>query len=248
VLCDGIVLGDGVSFGPNATFAERFPKSERQREASFKTVVGNGASIGANATLLRGITVGESTMIGAGSVVTRDVPPRAIVDGNPARIVGYAGPIGPGEGAGMVATRGARGTPRLPGGCSLWPFPKFGDLRGDVTVAELGANLPFLPNRVFFVYNVPSDRVRGEHAHRECSQVLLVIKGAASIVVDDGREREEVVLEDPSIGLLIPPKVWATQYRFSHDAVLAVFASHAYQTEDYIRDYSEFERFVANSG
>ena len=117
-------------------------------------------------------------------------------------------------------------------------------MRGDLTVADLGDKLPFMPARVFFVYNVPSDRVRGEHAHRECTQLLLAIKGTVSIVLDNGDETEEVVLNDPGLGLVIPPRIWATQYRFSGDAVLVVFASAPYRSDEYIRDYGEFEIIV----
>jgi UDP-2-acetamido-3-amino-2,3-dideoxy-glucuronate N-acetyltransferase len=243
---DGVTLEDDVFVGPNATFSnDTFPRS-RQRPAEFvKTVVRKGASIGANATVLPGVSIGERAMIGAGSVVTRDVPPRAIVVGNPGRIVGYTGTVArQSDGVQRTARRSVPAEGRLVGGCSFWQFPKFGDLRGDLTVAELSDKLPFVPKRVFFVYNVPSDHVRGEHAHRECTQLLLAIKGIVSIVIDDGQNAEEIALEDPSIGLLVPPKIWTTQYRFSSDAVLVVFASHSYQPDDYVREYSEFERLV----
>jgi acetyltransferase-like isoleucine patch superfamily enzyme len=94
-LWDGVPLGDDVFVGPNATFTnDPFPRS-RQRPMSFpRTFVCNGASIGANATILPGLTIGQAAMVGAGAVVTKDVPPEAIVVGNPARIVGYVKPDG----------------------------------------------------------------------------------------------------------------------------------------------------------
>jgi UDP-2-acetamido-3-amino-2,3-dideoxy-glucuronate N-acetyltransferase len=106
-LWDGVTLGDDVFVGPNATFTnDPFPRS-RQRPTSFpRTFVCNGASIGANATILPGLTIGEAAMVGAGAVVTKDVPPEAIVVGNPARIVGHVKPDGsrdeghPGRGGG----------------------------------------------------------------------------------------------------------------------------------------------------
>jgi len=88
-LWDGITIEDNVFIGPNATFTnDPFPRSKIYPKAFAKTLVKRGASIGANATILPGITLGENCMVGAGSVVTRDVPARAIVFGNPARVRG----------------------------------------------------------------------------------------------------------------------------------------------------------------
>lgn len=87
---DGLRLADDVFVGPNATFTnDLFPRSKVYPEKFAQTIVCNGASIGANATILAGLTIGAKAMVGAGAVVTRDVPARAIVVGNPARIKGY---------------------------------------------------------------------------------------------------------------------------------------------------------------
>lgn len=86
---DGIRLEDDVMVGPNATFTnDIFPRSKQPFELR-STIVKKGASIGANATILCGITIGEYAMVGAGSVVTKDVPPHALVIGNPAKIIRY---------------------------------------------------------------------------------------------------------------------------------------------------------------
>ena len=90
------------------------------------------------------------------------------------------------------------------------------------------------------MFGVPSKEVRGEHAHHKCHQLLITLSGACNVVIDDGRARAEVNLNTPTRGLYLPPMVWGTQYKFTHDAVLLVFASHSYDPEDYIRTYDTF--------
>jgi acetyltransferase-like isoleucine patch superfamily enzyme len=92
---DGIRLGNNVFVGPNVTFTnDARPRSKKYPSKFLETQVKNYVSIGANATILPGIILGEYALIGAGAVVTKDVPPRALVTGNPARIVGWVNPDG----------------------------------------------------------------------------------------------------------------------------------------------------------
>lgn len=92
-LWDGLRVEDDVFIGPNATFTnDRFPRSKSYPERYPETRLRRGASIGANATILPGITVGEQAMVGAGAVVTRDVPPKALALGHPARVVRMLAP------------------------------------------------------------------------------------------------------------------------------------------------------------
>jgi hypothetical protein len=96
------------------------------------------------------------------------------------------------------------------------------------------------------VFGVPNAEVRGEHAHRTCHQFLICAHGSCSVVADDGHVRDEFELNDPSIGLHLPPLTWGIQYKYSHDAVLLVFASEFYDAAEYIRSYSEFMDLVAH--
>ena len=118
------------------------------------------------------------------------------------------------------------------------------DARGDLCAAEVGRDVPFPVQRSFLVYNVPSAETRGEHAHRRCAQFLMAVRGSLRVAVDDGVAREEFTLHQPNLGLVLPPMVWAAQYRYSADAVLLVLASDPYDPADYIRDYAEFLRAV----
>ena len=246
-LWDGITLEDDVFIGPNVTFTnDPFPRSKQYPPHFSRTVVRKGASIGANATLLPGITIGRNAMVGAGAVVTKDVPPNAIVVGNPARIKGYVNTPNEGKTSPQVtAASGARELDDLcVGGARVIHLPEVKDLRGSLTFAEQYNGLPFTPQRYFLVYDVPSQEVRGEHAHKTCHQFLICIKGTCSVVVDDGENRAEVLLDRPNLGLHVPPMVWATEYKYAPDAVLLVLASDVYAAEDYIRDYDTFLQMV----
>jgi UDP-2-acetamido-3-amino-2,3-dideoxy-glucuronate N-acetyltransferase len=244
---DGVSLEDDVFIGPNATFTnDRFPRSGEHLEAYPQTTVHKGASIGANATILPGITIGSHAMIGAGAVVTRDVPPNAVVVGNPARITGYSH-------SSHVACQSEipetdTSTPIAAqmdvGGVSIVSLPEIVDLRGSLSFGEVNAHLPFLPKRYFLVYNVPGQEVRGEHAHRELHQFLICVAGRCSVVVDDGHKRAETVLDRANVGVHIPPMVWSIQYKYSADAVLLVLASDTYKESDYVRNYDDYLELV----
>lgn len=246
-VCGGAVLERDVFVGPNATFVnDPFPRAGRS-PAGAAARVRAGASIGAGATILGGLEIGERAMVGAGAVVTRSVPREAIVLGNPARIHGYVGADADADAAlspvrhdDAVGDEPAEVLPSAVEGVTLHRFPSIRDLRGSLVAAEFEQRLPFLPQRYFLVFDVPSTEVRGEHAHRVCHQFLVCVHGAVHVVADDGRRREEFVLDGKRLGLHLPPMVWGTQYRYDADSTLLVFASHPYDPDDYIRDYGEF--------
>jgi acetyltransferase-like isoleucine patch superfamily enzyme/dTDP-4-dehydrorhamnose 3,5-epimerase-like enzyme len=246
-LWDGIVLEADTFVGPNATFTnDRFPRSRVWQAEIPRTIVRTGASIGANATIMPGLTIGQNAMVGAGAVVMQDVPPNAIVIGNPAFIKGYVDarpdaappPSIPG-GPGQSATRTSRVR-----GVVVHQLPRKEDLRGSLCVAEMGKGLSFVPRRYFTVFDVPSREVRGAHAHRKLHQALTCVHGDCAVMVDDGQNREEIVLDSPQIMVTIEPMVWGVQFRFSRDAVLVVLASDEYDAADYIRDYDEYLTLV----
>lgn len=243
-LWDGLRIGDDVFIGPNATLTnDLWPRSKQYPEKFLETFVERGASIGANATILPGLRIGQHAMVGAGAVVTRSVPPNAIVRGNPARIVGYVD-----SRRKPAAVRRAedlfdesrRVVETGVGRVTLHRQVRIDDMRGALTVGVMPGDVPFVPKRYFIIYDVPSAEIRGEHALKTCQQFLLCTHGSCSVVVDDGVHREEFALDDPTLGLYLPPMTWGVQYKYSRDAVLLVLASELYDPDDYIRDYEEF--------
>jgi UDP-2-acetamido-3-amino-2,3-dideoxy-glucuronate N-acetyltransferase len=235
LLPGGLTVGDRVLIGQHATFIEHRDASDA-RPTRTGQEIGPDATIGANSTILGGITIGRNATVGAGAVVTHDVPPNAIVVGNPARIVGYAGGTTPIDSSGPDAVVPVSRVP----GVELRKLMRATDLRGSLIAANFAKDLPFLPRRAFVVFDVSSKHIRGAHAHRACEQFLICLSGSLTCVVDDGDARQEVVLDRPDIGLHMPAMIWGTQYNYTEDARLLVFASHEYDPDDYIRDYDEF--------
>lgn len=232
---DGVVLEDDVFVGPNATFTnDPYPRSKVPVSAYPRTHVRRRASIGANATVLPGLTIGEEAMVGAGAVVTHDVPAGAIVVGNPARIVGYDD----GRDEGAAARQGASAAP----GSShrIHRFPVHRDLRGGLTPLDVADDLPFQPKRCYWIYDVPSPRIRRGHAHRWEQRLMVCVRGAVRVRVDDGTTTEEYRLDSPGTGLHLEAKVWITVDGFTEDTVLLVFADSKLDPEEPIRDYQEF--------
>ncbi len=243
-LWDGARIGNDVFIGPNATFSnDRFPRSRRRPQAYLPTIVMEGASIGANATILPGITIGRGAMVGAGAVVIASVPSFAVVAGNPARIVSYCD-AGPAAAAPATRTEAARGGKSRVRGVFVEHLAAVEDLRGKLVAGEIDAFLPFKVKRFFMVHGVPGREVRGQHAHRKCHQFLVCVRGSCRVIADDGSSRQEFLLDRPAVGIYLPPKTWGVQYDYSADAALLVFASHAYDARDYVRDYEAFLKLV----
>ena len=240
VVCAGVVLEDDVVVGPNVVFVESAGPTDEPISR-----VERGVRIGANATLYAGITLAAGSLVRPGAVVTRSVPPKAIVDGNPAAIVGYLGTESSAAASPVFADKRGSAVQQTPvRGVSVHTFPIVPDLRGNLTVGEFTREIPFVPLRYFMVFGVPSKEVRGEHAHRECHQFLICVRGSCAVVADDGTRRVEISLDAPNRGVHLPPMTWATQYKYSADALLLVFASHYYDASDYIRAYTEFAALI----
>lgn len=236
IIPQGTQIAEGVTLGPRVVLAGEGIVLRAQARLDAASVIGEG------------VTVGQGAWVRAGAVVLRSVPPNAIVEGNPAQVVGYLN--------GGDATH--RPDPRhvdihsfahLPrparvplgvGDSSLYLMRRVTDARGSLTVGEVPTEVPFSPARYFVVFDVPSMELRGEHAHKQCQQFLICLHGSCRVLLDDGQQRCEVTLDRPDMGVFMPAMIWGTQYRYSPDAVLLVFASRGYEADDYLRSYDAF--------
>lgn len=236
-----VTLPSEITIGPNAVILAHVD------ESLPKTILDEQVEIGANATVLEGVHIGFKARIMPAAVVMRSVPPLAIVQGNPAKIIGY---VNTPE---QVQDQSYHHHIKQVGlyhstvrGVNLHTLKCVPDLRGSLSVGEFDRDIPFTAKRYFLVFDVPTVETRGEHAHYECHQFLIAVKGSVSVVADDGHHREEFLLAAPNVGLHLPPMTWGIQYNYSADAVLLVFASHYYESKDYIREYSEFIKQTEN--
>ena len=128
-----------------------------------------------------------------------------------------------------------------------YQFKEHGDARGELIAIESGKEIPFSIKRVYYIYGVGEGVRRGYHAHKKLEQVLICMHGSCKVLLDDGRERAEVLLDSPAQGLYVGHAVWREMFDFSPDAVLVVLASELYDESDYIREYPAFLRYVGQN-
>ena len=123
-------------------------------------------------------------------------------------------------------------------------LPKITDPRGNLTVAEQMKNVPFSIKRVYWTYDVPGGESRGGHAHKNLYQLVVAMSGSFTVTLDNGEQKETILLNHPWQGLLIKPNTWRTLDEFSSGAVCMVLASELFDEEDYIYDYNEFINYT----
>ena len=128
----------------------------------------------------------------------------------------------------------------------LIPLQAHGDERGSLIALEEENNIPFEIKRVYYMFNTTQGVRRGLHAHRKLKQIAIAVRGSCRFVLDDGRDRVEILLDNPCQGLLIDSCIWREMYDFSKDCVLMVLADSHYDENDYIRNYEEFLKVMRN--
>ena len=119
-------------------------------------------------------------------------------------------------------------------------FDSLGDERGSLISLEAQKNIPFEIKRVYYLFQTKANVARGFHAHKKLKQVAIAVSGSCRFILDDGTTKNEVVLDDPSKGLLIDSCIWREMHDFSQDCVLIVLASDLYDEDDYIRNFNNF--------
>ena len=231
----GVTLGHRITVGANSVVLAGEQASTRIEDDVW---------IGANCTIYGDVVIGARARIDHGSVVTTSVPPKAVVMGNPAKIVGYVDTPLYDHGIAQTRVSSTTSIASAVKGVALYTLKYVPDMRGALSVGEFHRDIPFAPKRYFLVLGVPTAETRGEHAHIACHQFLIAVTGSVAVVADDGTNRQEFILDRPHAGLYLPPLTWGIQYRYSSDAVLLVFASDYYEPDDYIRDYKQFVDYV----
>ncbi len=125
-----------------------------------------------------------------------------------------------------------------------YTFQIHGDDRGQLVALEEAKDIPFKIKRVYYMYDTGEGVRRGFHAHKCLEQILICIHGSCKILLDNGTEKETVVLDKPYEGLYVSNDMWREMFDFSSDAVLMVLASELYDEADYIRNYDDFLEYV----
>lgn len=126
-------------------------------------------------------------------------------------------------------------------------FKSLGDERGSLVALESNRTVPFDIKRVYYIFGTKEGVSRGFHAHRNLKQVAICVTGSCRFVLDNGKQREELILNGTEKGILIDGLIWREMHDFSPDCVLMVLASEYYDELDYIRDYNVFIDCVNNA-
>ena len=120
----------------------------------------------------------------------------------------------------------------------------FGDSRGKLISLEGCRNVPFEIKRVYYIFDTLPNEARGFHAHKNMEQIVVAMDGACEFILDDGKNKESVLLNRPDVGLYIGKNMWREMRNFSYGCKLMVLASDYYDESEYIRNYDEFLKEV----
>lgn len=115
---------------------------------------------------------------------------------------------------------------------------------GSLISLEQNKNIPFDIKRVYYIFDTKLGVTRGFHAHKKLKQVIICVSGSCEIMLDNGFDKVNIILNDPSKGILIESKIWREISNFSKDCVIVVVTDALYDKDDYIRNYEDFLKIV----
>ena len=123
----------------------------------------------------------------------------------------------------------------------LISLPKFLDVRGNLSFVEQLQHIPFEIKRSYWIYDVPGGQVRGGHAYRENEEFIIALSGSFDVILDDGKQRQEFLLNRSYMGLYVPKGIWRQMQNFSTNSLALVLASTFFDKNDYIYDYERYK-------
>lgn len=123
-------------------------------------------------------------------------------------------------------------------------FQNHGDSDAKLTVAEFKKEIPFVVKRVYYLYSVKNNVIRGKHCHKRLQQLYIPIAGSFKVKLDDGNHIKTILLNNPNKALYIGKNIWREIYDFSKNGILLVLASDVYHETDYIRNHKNFLKYI----
>lgn len=128
--------------------------------------------------------------------------------------------------------------------CKSYDLELLGDERGSLVVLDDISNIPFDIKRVYYIFNTQEGIARGFHAHKKLHQVAICLSGTCRMLMDDGKNKESILMDSPTMAIDIPPMLWHEMHDFSKDCILLILASDHYNESDYIRSYTNFKELI----
>ena len=132
------------------------------------------------------------------------------------------------------------------GSYKLINLKTLGDERGSLIAIEPSNNFLFEIKRAYYIFDTKKGVKRGFHAHNNLKQLVISVNGSCDFIIDDGKKRKKIRLDNPNKGLFINGLIWREMENFSRDCVLLVLASECFKERDYIRNYKKFLKILKN--
>lgn len=128
----------------------------------------------------------------------------------------------------------------------LIKFKNHKDERGNLIALEENKEVPFTIKRMYYLYDSNQNSARAQHAHKDLKQLYIVVSGSCKVKIDNGLEKETIILDQPNCGILFEKPLWREVTDFTKDCVLIVLADDFYKKSDYINSYAEFLNYIQN--